>query len=96
MPALWAALVAVLGNLVKTQVGFWIVAALTAFGLHMVVSEFVLAPAMAEIQGAASGMGGDALAWFGYLHGDRFITTVLSAYVAASAYSGIRLMRKPT
>lgn len=96
MPAIWAALTVVLGNLVKSQIGFWIAAGLAAFGLQLAAHEFVLEPGLQAIQDAASGMGADALAWFRYLRGDRFITIVLSAYVVASSFSAIRLMRKAT
>ncbi len=94
VPAFWGALVAILGNLVKTQIGFWIASALAAFGLHLVVSKFALEPALDAIISAASGMGADALAWFRYLGCDKFITTVLSAYVAAASFAGIRMAKK--
>lgn len=94
MPLIWGALSAVLGNLVKTQIGFWAASLLTAFGLHLVVQKFALDPALSNIQSAANGMGPAALAWFAYLNGDKFITMVLSAYAAAAAMSAIRLRRK--
>lgn len=96
MHILWGPLIALLGNLVKGQIGFWITAALAAFGLHLVAQEFVLDPILSQIQGASSGLGADGLAWFSYLAIDEFITAVLSAYASAATFSGIRMARKAT
>lgn len=85
-----------LGNLVKSQIGFWITAALTAFGLHLFAQEFVLDSILPTIQGAVGGIGADGIAWFSYLAIDEYITAVLSAYATASTFAGIRMARKAT
>lgn len=96
MPAIWAALTAVLGNLVRSRIGFWIASALAAFGLHIVATEFAIEPAVAAIQSQMTGMGATAVAWFAYLRVDEMVTIILSAYAAASAISGIRISKATT
>lgn len=96
MPAIWAALSAVLGNLVKTQAGAWAASLLAAFGLSLVAQEFAVEPALDAIQQNIGGMPATVVAWLSYLGVDRCITTVLSAYGAASAVAGIRLRRTPS
>jgi hypothetical protein len=96
MPAIWAALTAVLGNLVKTQVGFWAASLLSAFGLHLVTQNLVIDPMLSDIQAQIGGLGGTAVAWFAYVRVDDAIGVILSAYGAASAMAGLRLMKKPT
>lgn len=93
MPLIWGALTAVLGNLVKAQIGFWIASALLAFGLSVVAQKFVVAPALADIQAQVGGLSADALAWFSYLWIDKCITTVVTAYASAAALSAVRLRR---
>lgn len=96
MPAFFAALSVIFGNLVKSQIGFWIAAALTAFGLQLVTQNLVVDPIIGRIQSTMSGMGADALAWMAFLRVDDGIMTLLSAYAAASVMSGIRMTRKAT
>lgn len=96
MPVFFAGLFALLGNLVKSQIGFWITAALVSFGLHLVANEFVLDPILSQIQAATGGIGAEGMAWFSYLAIDEFITATLSAYAVASSFSGIRMARKAT
>ena len=94
MPAIWAALTVILGNLVKNQIGFWIASALAAFGLNLVAQKFLVAPAMASIQAQMSGLGADGVAWMAYLRVDDMLTTIISAYAAAASMSAIRLRKK--
>lgn len=96
MPAIWLALTTVLGNLVKGQIGFWVMSALSAFGLHLATQNLVVDPMLADIQTTMGGLPGNALAWMSYLRVDEGITTLLSAYAAAAAMSSVRLMKKPT
>ena len=96
MPAFWLALTAVLGNLVKTQIGFWAMSLLSAFGLHLATQNFVVDPVLASIQSTMNGMGANALAWFSFLRVDDGVGALLSAYAAAAAMSSVRLMKKPT
>lgn len=95
MHALWAALVAVLGNMVRSQIGFWIASALGAFGLHLVAQEFVVSPALAEIQSHLNGLPATGLAWLAHLKVDRVVTILLSAYAAAASLSAVRLRKAP-
>ena len=96
MPAIWAALTAVLSNLVRTRIGFWIASALTAFGLHLVSTEFVVTPALDAIKGQFAVLGADPVAWLAFAKVDRVITITLSAYPAASTMSAIRISKKAT
>jgi len=96
MPAIWAALSAVLANLVRTRIGFWIASALAAFGLQLVATKFVVTPALDAIKAQVGTLGATGIAWFAYLKVDQGITIVLSAYAAASAISSIRLSKKTT
>ena len=94
MPAVWAALTAVLGNLVVSNIGYWIASALTAFGLHLVAQNFVIEPALDAIKSQMGGLGADGIAWMAYLRVDDMISTILSAYVAAATMSAVRLKKK--
>lgn len=96
MPAIWLALTTVLGNLVRSRIGFWIGAALTAWGVQAVSQNFVVEPALASIQQQIGGLGSVVVAWFAYLQVDKVITITLSAYAAAAAFSSLRLIKKPT
>jgi type III secretory pathway component EscR len=92
----WAALIAALGWLVRTQIGFWIASALAAYGLSLVAQNFVVTPVMASIQSQMAGLGGNVTAWMAYLQVDKMLTTIISAYAAAASFSSIRLARKAT
>lgn len=96
MPAIWAALTAVLANLVRTRIGFWIMSALTAFGLQLVTSKFVVTPALDAIKGQFTVMGADAIGWLAYAQVDKAITITLSAYAAAATFSAVRLSKATT
>lgn len=91
-----APLMAALGTMVATSLGFWIFSALGGLGIALAVQEFALDPALDSIQSAAAGMGANALAWFRYFGGDKFITIVCSAYGMASLAGVIRMRKKAT
>jgi len=96
MPAIWAALTAVLSNMVRTRIGFWIASALAAFGLQLVTSRFVVTPALDAIKGQMGTLGANAVAWLAYARVDEAITITLSAYAAAATFSAIRLSKATT
>lgn len=85
--AIWAALTSALGWLVRSQIGRWLSIGLTALGLQFVATEAVLDPLVSYIEANVAGAGGAAVAWLGFFNVDRYITLILSAYVAAASVS---------
>jgi hypothetical protein len=83
--AIWAALTAALGWLVRSQIGRWIAIALAAIGIQFAVTEGVMYPLIDYIASNASGGVGAATQWFGFFNVDRYITLILSAYASAAA-----------
>jgi hypothetical protein len=83
-------LIKYLGRLFSSRLGAWLASALLAFGLSWTTQKFAIQPLLASITGAASGMGGTAAAWFGYLNVDKAITIVLSAYATKQGVLGAK------
>lgn len=88
MPAFVAALLEGFLALFKTRIGFFIVTVLTWLGVSYGSTHLILEPTIGAIKGYATGVGGAgqyghiALDWIGYLHFDRALTMVFSAYAA--------------
>lgn len=94
--AIWAALTAALGWLVRSQIGRWIAIALAAIGIEFAVSEAVMDPLFDYINANAGAGVGAATAWFGFFNVDRYVTLILSAYAAAAAVGfGLQRVRRP-
>lgn len=87
LPAIWAALTSALGWLVRSQIGRWLAIGLTALGIQFVATEALLDPLIAYIQSNVGGSAGAATAWLGFFNVDRYVTLILSAYVAAASVS---------
>lgn len=94
--AIWAALTAALGWLVRSQLGRWIAIGLAALGIQFAVTEAVMDPLIDYINANASGGVGAATAWFGFFNVDRYVTLIISAYAAAAAVGfGLQRIRRP-
>lgn len=89
------ALAAAFARLIATRVGQWVVAALVFLGLQFAANEFVTDPLLDYIKGLINGAPADLIDWLGFLNIDRYITMVLSAYVAAASLSAVKLRKKP-
>lgn len=84
---------AFLSRVVASRIGYWILAALTFFGLQFVATEFVADPLLAQIQAAFAGAPAEILEWLAFLNVDKYITMILSAYAAAAAVGSLRLRK---
>jgi hypothetical protein len=93
MPAIWAALTAAFGFLIRSRIAQWIATALAAFGLHLFAQKFAVTPALNGIKSAMGGLGADGIAWMAFLKVDKAISIVLTAYAAAAALSSIKLRK---
>ena len=88
-----AALMAAFSRVMGTRLGQWIVTALGAVGLQLVVGNTVMDQVMNMVRSSAGGIPGDLAAWLGVLNIDRYITIVLSAFVAGGIKRAILAKR---
>lgn len=81
----------------KTRIGFFVVTLLTWLGVNYGSVHLVLDPIIAAIKGYTTGVGGAgqyghiALDWIAYLHFDRALTMIFSAYAAKYSILNARL-----
>lgn len=96
LTGIWAAMIAALGWLVRSQIGRWVAIALTALGIQFAMTEGVMDPLIAYISAQAGGGVGAATEWLGFFNVDRYITLILSAYAAAAAMSfAVQRIQRP-
>lgn len=89
LPLLWSALrIFVVANIV----GFFL-RLMVGVGLYFYVFEPAGSNIMALIQGKVGGLPASAVAWFGFLNIDRYLSLVLSAGTVAFASNFILRMR---
>lgn len=84
MPAVLAALGRMLTWLVSTYIGQWILKALLALGIGLVIHQIALPDLIAYVRSKSYGMGQFLFDSFGALGGDVGFTMILSATVSVA------------
>ncbi|AND68414.1 hypothetical protein ATSB10_09600 [Dyella thiooxydans] len=84
MPAVLAALGRMLTWLVSTYIGQWILKALLALGVGLVIHQIALPDLIAYVRSKSYGMGQFLFDSFGALGGDVGFTMILSATVSVA------------
>ena len=88
-----AAVVGAFSRLFATRLGGWIAAAMVALGLAWVTNEAVVEPAKDLALNSLRGMHNVGLQWVLVANWDKYITIVLSAYVAGGIKRAILAKR---
>jgi len=88
-----AALVGAFSRLFGSRLGGWIGAAMLALGIAWVTNESLVEPAIDLALNSLRGMHAVALQWVLLTNWDKYITIVLSAYVAGGIKRAILAKR---
>lgn len=92
MPALVAWIAAAIASVFSSQIGRWCVSLLVFLGLELGTQQVVVGPLITYMQGATSGLSGDAVQWLAFFNLDKYITCILSA--SATAGVGRVILRR--
>lgn len=85
MPAIIQLLVSALGWLVSSQLGQWIIKAMSSLGIGFVTYKYAMPALLATLQQYSSGLSATLLQAFGAIGGDLGFSMIISAAVTAGA-----------
>jgi hypothetical protein len=83
MPAILAAIGALLSRLLFSRLGAWIASAFVFLGLELVTYSVAVEPLRDEVISKMLGIPEGIRVWMGVLRLDQYITIIFSAYAAA-------------
>ena len=83
MPAILAALGALLSRIFFSKAGAWVAAAMVFLGLELISYSFAVEPLRDAVQSKMLGIPAGIRDWMGVLRLDQYVTIILSAYAAA-------------